>query len=132
MSCGKPHETDCSEVLAEVWLFLDQECDGSRRELLARHLDECSPCLERYGIEEHLKALLARKCGGDHAPDTFKQRLRARIRESMIAQGEVTIERAPDGSSTVEVAGRRISVPPEGSSCLAPELSREHRSSSAG
>ena len=28
MSCGKPHETDCTEVLAEVWLFLDNECDG--------------------------------------------------------------------------------------------------------
>ena len=26
MSCGKPHETDCAEVLAEVWLFLDHEC----------------------------------------------------------------------------------------------------------
>ena len=24
MSCGKPHETDCAEVLAEVWLFLDR------------------------------------------------------------------------------------------------------------
>jgi len=30
MSCGKPHETDCSEVLAEVWLFLDHECDTAR------------------------------------------------------------------------------------------------------
>ena len=31
MSCGEPHETDCTEVLAEVWLFLDNECDGERR-----------------------------------------------------------------------------------------------------
>jgi len=45
MSCGEPHETDCTEVLAEVWLFLDNECDRDRRALLARHLDECAPCL---------------------------------------------------------------------------------------
>ena len=45
MSCGNHHETDCSEVLAEVWLFLDQECDGERRALLSKHLDECGPCV---------------------------------------------------------------------------------------
>ena len=28
VSCGKPHETDCSQVLAEVWLLLDHECDS--------------------------------------------------------------------------------------------------------
>ena len=31
MSCGDHHDTDCAEVLAEVWLFLDHECDESRR-----------------------------------------------------------------------------------------------------
>ena len=90
MSCGKPHETDCSEVLEEVWLFLDHECDGSRRELLQKHLDECSPCLEQFGIEEHLKVLLARKCGGEHAPETLKQRLREKIRTTVAEQASVT------------------------------------------
>ncbi|OLR90402.1 mycothiol system anti-sigma-R factor [Actinokineospora bangkokensis] len=87
MSCGGDHETDCSQVLSEVWLFLDNECDKGKRELLARHLDECSPCLEEYGIDEHLKALLSRKCGGDQAPDDFRARLRARIRETVIEHG---------------------------------------------
>jgi len=84
MNCGEPHDTDCSEVLAEVWLLLDHECDGKRKQLLQQHLDECHPCLEQYGLEEHLKALLARKCGGEHAPDTLKQRLRASIRQTLI------------------------------------------------
>ena len=87
MSCGKSHETDCTKVLAEVWLFLDDECDRRQRELLAAHLDECQPCLEQYGIEEHLKALLARKCGGEHAPDALKDRLRASIRKTVLEQG---------------------------------------------
>jgi mycothiol system anti-sigma-R factor len=87
MSCGEPHETDCSEVLSEVWLFLDHECDEKRRHLLEQHLDECSPCLEQFGIEEHLKVLLARKCGGEHAPDSLKARLRAEIRKTVVDHG---------------------------------------------
>ena len=84
----------CHEVLAEVWAFLDNECDEKRRRLLEQHLDECSPCLEQYGIEEHLKVLLARKCGGEHAPEAFKQRLRDQIRKTVADQGGVPV---PDG-----------------------------------
>ncbi|WP_461121360.1 mycothiol system anti-sigma-R factor [Saccharothrix stipae] len=66
-------------MLSEVYLFLDHECDETRKALLQTHLEECHPCLEQYGIEEHLKALLARKCGGEHAPDELRRRLRARL-----------------------------------------------------
>jgi mycothiol system anti-sigma-R factor len=98
MSCGKPHETDCSEVLAEVYLFLDHECDEKRQHLLKTHLEECHPCLEQYGIEEHLKDLLARKCGGEHAPEELKQRLRARLYQTTV---EVEVRAtAPETSST--------------------------------
>jgi mycothiol system anti-sigma-R factor len=107
VSCGDPHEIDCSQVLAELWLFLDNECDRERRELLRHHLDECGPCLEEYGLEGHLKALLARKCRGDHAPDALKQRLRESIREIMVRQSvfsaDVTVMRADDGT-IVEVS----------------------------
>ncbi|HEX5347597.1 MAG TPA: mycothiol system anti-sigma-R factor [Pseudonocardiaceae bacterium] len=111
MSCGDPHDTDCSEVLAELWLFLDNECDHQRGELLQRHLDECGPCLEEFGLEEHLKALLARKCGGDHAPDALRHRLRQSIHEIMLRQAvlgaEVIVQQDDDGaivevSTTVE------------------------------
>jgi mycothiol system anti-sigma-R factor len=102
VSCGNPHETDCSEVLAEVWLYLDHECECERRELLRKHLDECGPCLSRYGLEEQLKELLARKCGGEHAPETLRRRLRDSIRTVMLEQAEVTLERDEDGT-TVQV-----------------------------
>ncbi len=39
MSCGKPHETDCREVLAEVYFYLDLECSDERRDLIRHHLD---------------------------------------------------------------------------------------------
>jgi mycothiol system anti-sigma-R factor len=71
-------------VLAEVWRLLDGECSGDERRLLEQHLDECSPCLEQYGLEEHLKELLARKCGGDHAPDGLKAKLLASIRQVVV------------------------------------------------
>jgi len=92
MSCGEPQHTDCREVLAQLWLFLDQECGHERRELLRRHLEDCGPCLEEFGLEEHLKALLARKCGGDHAPDALKQRLRQSIHEIMMRQAVLGVE----------------------------------------
>ncbi|MEV4319223.1 mycothiol system anti-sigma-R factor [Actinocrispum sp. NPDC049592] len=92
MSCGDHHDTDCSEVLNEVWLFLDGECNQERKALLQQHLDECSPCLQEYGLDEHLKALLHKKCGGEHASAEFKERLRASIRQTVISQGGVTVE----------------------------------------
>ena len=106
MSCGDPHETDCSDVLAEVWLFLDNECDRGRRALLARHLDECGPCLAEYGLEEKLKKLLAAKCGGEQAPAS----LREQIRVAVLQQAQVTISESADGSThtTVEVRTTHI------------------------
>src|SRR5690349_24965561 len=95
MSCGKPHETDCTEVLAEVWLFLDNECDRDRRALLARHLDECAPCLAEDGLEEKLKRLLAAKCGGEPAPATR----RAQIRAAGQSQAQVTVAAGAAGST---------------------------------
>ena len=110
MSCGEPHETDCAEVLAEVWLFLDHECDEGRRRLLAQHLDECEPCLSEYGIDEKLKRLLAAKCGGEHAPAGLKDRLRQQIRVAVLEQAEVTVEQGPGGTTTttVEVRSTRV------------------------
>ena len=81
MSCGDPHETDCREVLAEVYLYLDLECTDDRRLLIRDHLDECSPCLREYGIEQEVKALVARCCGAEVAPVELKQRLRLRLAE---------------------------------------------------
>lgn len=109
MSCGNHHETNCADVLAEVWLFLDDECDGSRRALLSRHLDECGPCLAEYGLDKKLKKLLATKCGGEHAPEGLRNKLRQQIRVAVLEQAEVTVESGPEGTTTtVEVRTVRI------------------------
>jgi len=79
VSCGKPHEIDCGQILNEVYLFLDLECADDRRAAIQNHLDECSACLREYGIEQEVKALVARCCGSDRAPDDLRARLRAKI-----------------------------------------------------
>lgn len=107
MSCGEPHETDCDEVLAELWVLLDHECAQERDVRLRRHLDECGPCLARYGLEEKVKALLARTCGGDRAPEELHQKLRERIRSTVLEQAEVTVERTATGT-VVEVNQTRV------------------------
>jgi mycothiol system anti-sigma-R factor len=81
VSCGEPHETDCRDVLAEVYLYLDLECADDRRDLIRQHLDECSPCLREYGIEQEVKALVARCCGDERAPSELRDRLRVRLSE---------------------------------------------------
>jgi mycothiol system anti-sigma-R factor len=84
VSCGDPHEADCRDVLAEVYLYLDLECDDERRDVIREHLDECSPCLREFGIEQEVKLLVARCCGGEHAPHDLKQRLMVRLRELVV------------------------------------------------
>ena len=89
MSCGEPHETDCGEVLAEVFLYLDGEMTSARTELIRNHLDECSPCLRKYGLEREVRALVARSCGGDVAPEQLRTRVLTRLREVVVEASTV-------------------------------------------
>jgi mycothiol system anti-sigma-R factor len=52
MSCGNPHAVECSEVLERVYEYLDGEMDRERAHVIREHLDECSPCLREFGLEE--------------------------------------------------------------------------------
>ncbi len=76
---GEDHDTDCGEVLSEVYLYLDLECSEDRRALIQKHLDDCSGCLREYGIEHEVKALVARSCGDERAPAELRQRLRLKL-----------------------------------------------------
>ena len=77
-------KTDCSVVISEVYLYLDLECSDDRRELIQRHLDDCSDCLREYGIEHEVKALVARCCGAETAPKELRERLRLKLSELTI------------------------------------------------
>jgi len=84
VSCGDPHDTDCSEVLAEVFLYLDGEMTTDRRDTIRRHLDECSPCLRKFGIEREVRALVARCCGNEVAPETLRAKVLQTLRTVVV------------------------------------------------
>ena len=61
MSCGNAHGTPCSEVLDRVYEYLDGELDRDRVHEIKEHLDECTPCLAEFGLEEAVKSDLRSK-----------------------------------------------------------------------
>jgi len=79
-----PGGMDCDEVLADVYLYLDDESDPEVRARIRTHLDDCAPCLRQFGLEQDVKSLVARCCGGDVAPDSLKTRIRGRLTEVVI------------------------------------------------
>jgi mycothiol system anti-sigma-R factor len=79
MSCGKPHDTPCSEVLAQVYSYLDGEIEDSGFAAIREHLDECGPCLREYGLEEAVKRLVHRCCGAEAAPTGLRAKVLVRI-----------------------------------------------------
>lgn len=82
MSCGSPHETPCSEVLNHVYEYLDNEIDDPIQfARIKQHLQECRPCLEKYGLDQAVKALVHRSCGNDDVPTDLRDKVLARIRQ---------------------------------------------------
>ncbi|MCW2541381.1 MAG: rsrA [Frankiales bacterium] len=79
-----PGGVDCDDVLADVYLYLDDESDPAVRDRIRTHLDDCAPCLRQYGLEQDVKSLVARSCGGDVAPDGLKSKIRVRLTEVVI------------------------------------------------
>jgi anti-sigma factor (TIGR02949 family) len=96
MSCGEPHETDCSEVLDHLYEFLDREMPDSDCTKFETHFEECSPCLEKYGLEQAVKKLVKRCCGQDDVPVDLRAKVMGRI--DLIRSGETV----PDHDVTVE------------------------------
>lgn len=91
MSCGNPHETDCSDVLDRVYAYLDGELDDDWCGDIRRHLDECGPCLQEYGLDKVVKQLVAKSCGCDPVPDDLRSRVMSRIEQVRVEMVE-TIE----------------------------------------
>ena len=81
MSCGNPHETPCSEVLARVYNYLDGEVGSKDLSKIRQHLDECGPCLREYGLEEVVKKLVHKHCGSEQVPGDLRARVLTRIQQ---------------------------------------------------
>lgn len=107
MSSSDPRETDCSDALDHLYEYLDQEMPEGDREKLAEHLDECSPCLENYGLEQAVKKLVKRCCGQDDVPTDLRSKVMGRI--ELIRAGEAV----PD-EAVIDIAGYSHPAPDAG------------------
>lgn len=74
---------DCRLTLERAYLFLDGEglTEEERGEIRV-HLERCRPCLERYGLEEEVTALLGRLRGCQPCPERVKVRIQNLIEGS--------------------------------------------------
>ena len=73
MSCGNPHDKDCSEVLERVFFFIDNELPNADFSEIQHHLDECGPCLQKYDLERTVKTLVAAVLLRARARDAARQ-----------------------------------------------------------
>ncbi len=84
-----PGNIDCDDVLRDLYLYLDDESDDSLRNRIRQHLDGCGPCLRQYGLEQDVRALVARCCGSERAPQTLHDRVRVRITEISVETAHI-------------------------------------------
>ena len=77
---------DCEHVLERVYEFIDNELDHASGDAIRQHLSDCEPCLDKFDVEQAVKKLVARRCGGDTAP--------AHLREKVLGQLAVAKKRA--------------------------------------
>ena len=79
MSCGKPHATPCTEILAAMSAYVDGEVGAEQFRLIAVHVSECGPCESEEVSQRRVKALVVRAVGSPSAPATLRARIRATI-----------------------------------------------------
>ena len=77
MSCGRPHETPCSELIVSA--YVDGEVSTEEYRLTAIHIAECPPCEQQERTHRAMKALVVRAVGELSAPVELHTRIRARL-----------------------------------------------------
>ncbi len=73
-------ETDCREVLNQLYLYLDGEIEGDCA-VIERHLAACRSCLQRKEFEQAFKDLVRKRCCENKLPEGFVERLRVTVFE---------------------------------------------------
>ena len=79
-----PGGIDCNDVIDEIYTYMDDETDDVTRGRIRQHLEACAPCLRQYGLEQDVRQLIARCCGGDTAPRSLHEKVRVRITQLTI------------------------------------------------
>jgi mycothiol system anti-sigma-R factor len=75
MSCADDDDVDCAEALDQIYEYLYGELDPSQVAAMKAHIERCSHCLEEYGVEQEIHALVARSCSCRPAPEELRRRI---------------------------------------------------------
>ena len=70
---------DCEHVLERIYQFLDHEIDTASGDAIRAHLAACEPCLDKFDVEQAVKSLVSRCCGGDTAPSQLRNKVLAQL-----------------------------------------------------
>jgi anti-sigma factor (TIGR02949 family) len=84
-------DRDCAVALERLYEFLDHELADADADAIRAHLDACEPCLDAYGVEEHIRSLVKRCCTGTRAPDAL------RVRVTQVTTMTVIVRQTPAG-----------------------------------
>ena len=79
MSCGRPHETPCSQVGASLSAYIDGEVGVEEYRLIAVHLTECPPCEHQRQEVRRVQALVARASASIAKPEGLRARIQATV-----------------------------------------------------
>ena len=77
----------CKEIFEDAYrrayMLLDGEglTEAERLEIEA-HLEDCAPCLERYGLEVEVSVVIARLRGAQACPDEVRRRIEALLEQA--------------------------------------------------
>ena len=77
---GNHPEHHCSDVVRDLYLFLDGEITEERRVTIAAHLEECSPCFEAFDFEAELRIVVAARSRAE-LPEEVRQRVLGVLRD---------------------------------------------------
>jgi len=81
VSCGKPHQTPCADVLSSLFVYIDQEIDEQHRLEIVAHLAECAPCEGQYSAQLQIAARV-RRTHAIVAPVALRAAIIAQIRRA--------------------------------------------------
>ena len=95
MSCGHPHATPCTEILALVYVYIDNEIDERHRLEVTTHLGECPPCEQVFAREIAVKTRVRTAFATTAAPDEVRARIVASIQQISVTY------RVDEGSGTI-------------------------------
>ena len=81
MSCGRPHATPCTEVIASLSAYIDGEVEAQEYHLIAVHITECPPCEHEERAQRTIKALVVRSATVHAASDELRARVLAQLQQ---------------------------------------------------